>query len=232
MDNLSEKEFRVRWMGHSTWELTTTAGKRIVIDPWYTDNPKSPDANPLMSADWVLLTHDHWDHVKDVHQFVKSGARVVTQPEVEERFVTEEKLPRESFVRMNIGGTVTLDDIHLTMIHAHHSARRGTAAGLVIQRENTTIMNLGDTGLFNDLLLFGELWHPTLLMVPIGGQFTMGSFEAARAVKMIQPKACVPMHYGTFSILEQTPDLFINEVRMIAQEVECWAPRPGEIREW
>ncbi|WP_226037521.1 metal-dependent hydrolase [Aquibacillus saliphilus] len=230
---MSENQMKTRWMGHSTWELTTSTGKTIVVDPWYTDNPKNSSSSANVKADYVLITHDHWDHVKDVPVLVQNGAKVVTQPEVVKRFVQDHELPDEAFIRINMGGTVTLEEgIHVTLFQAFHSSDSGNPGGLIIRDGDVTIMNTGDTSLHGDLQLYGELYPPTLLMLPIGDRFTMGIRDAAKAVSMIKPEFCVPMHYSTFPAIEQDPSQFEKEVNKLIPEVSCWLPNPGQEKAW
>jgi len=230
---MTEKYIKTRWMGHATWELITSTGKKIVIDPWYTDNPKNPSSNEDFTPDYVLLTHDHWDHVKDIPAFIKKGAKVITQPEVEKRMVEDYDVSGDSFIRINTGGTVTLeDDIHVTLFHAFHSADSGTPGGLIIRFGDVTIMNTGDTALHGDLELYGKLYSPNLLMLPIGDRFTMGIRDAAQAVSMVQPEYCVPMHYNTFPAIEQDPEQFESLVKSVAPNATCWIPESGEERTW
>ena len=228
------KDFiETKWMGHATWELKTSSGKTLVIDPWYTENPVNPGQAEHVKADYVLISHDHWDHVKDVLVFVQHGAKVVTLPEVENRFVEERELPQDAFIRANLGGTVPLDDdIKVTLFQAFHSADSGVPCGLIIQFRDITIMDVGDTALHKDMELYGELYPPTLLFVPIGDRFTMGIREAALAVKMIKPKFVVPKHYNTFPAIEQDPKAFAEEVAKVAPDVEVWLPEPGDKRVW
>jgi len=228
-----EKNISVRWMGHATWELKTSSGKKIVIDPWYTDNPRRPENSDDLTADYVLITHDHWDHVKDVPTFVRNGAKVITQPEVEKRLVEEHSLSSDSFERINTGGTITLEDgIQVTLIQAFHSADSGTPGGLIIRFGDVTIMNTGDTALHKDLELYGRLYQPTLLMLPIGDRFTMGIRDAAEAVAMIQPKHYVPQHYNTFAAINQDAARFEAAVKETGSEAGSWIPEPGEAKTW
>lgn len=230
---MAEKYVKTRWMGHSTWELTTSSRKKLVIDPWYTDNPKNPSSSDDFTPDYVLITHDHWDHVKDVPNFIKKGAKVITQPEVEKRMVEDYDVSGDAFIRINTGGTVTLeDDIRVTLIPAFHSADSGTPGGLIIRFGDITIMNTGDTALHGDLQLYGKLYPPTLLMLPIGDRFTMGIRDAAEAVAMVQPKYCVPQHYNTFPAIEQDPAQFKALVEEKSPETTCWIPIIGEERIW
>lgn len=230
---LVKRFIETRWMGHATWELKTSTGKTIVIDPWYTQNPVNPGKAEEVRADYVLISHDHWDHVKDVPVLVRNGAKVVTLPEVERRFINDHDLSQESFIRANLGGTVPLDgDIQVTLFQAFHSADSGVPCGLIIRHGEVTIMDVGDTALHKDLELYGKLYPPTLLMVPIGDRFTMGIRDAAIAVSMIKPKYVVPKHYNTFPAIEQSPEAFADEVVKVAPEVKVWLPRPGDQRLW
>ena len=224
---------KTRWLGHSTWEIETSTGKKIVIDPWYTDNPKNPESSEAVSADYVLITHDHWDHVKDVPTLVRNGAKVITQPEVVKRFVKDHDLADDSFIRINMGGTVELEDgIKVTLFHAFHSADSGNPGGLIIRFGDITIMNTGDTALHGDLELYGKIYRPTLLMLPIGDRFTMGIHDAAQAISMIQPDYYVPMHYSTFPAIDQNPKSFKEAVEKTNSKAKSWIPNPTEERTW
>ncbi|MFC2949711.1 metal-dependent hydrolase [Virgibacillus sediminis] len=230
---MAENYLKTRWMGHSSWELETAKGKKLVIDPWYTDNPKNPGDVEEVEADYVLITHDHWDHVKDVPELIKKGAKVVAQPEVEKRFVQDHGVSGESFIRINMGGTVGLEeDLKVTLFHAFHSADSGAPGGLIIRSGGVTIMNVGDTALHKDLELYGEIYQPTLLMLPIGDRFTMGPRDAARAVSMVQPKHYVPMHYSTFPAIDQNPKEFEKLVKETGVKADSWIPEPGEEKSW
>ena len=132
-----------------------------------------------------------------------------------------------------MGGTITLeDDLKVTLFQAFHSADSGMPGGLIIRFGDITIMNVGDTAIHGDMKIYGELYPPTLLLLPIGDRFTMGIRDASQAVSMINPKYCAPMHYNTFPAIEQDPKVFEAEVKKVAPDVECWLPNPGEERTW
>lgn len=221
----------IRWVGHSTFEVTG-AGLRLVLDPFYAQNPVAKGAQ-VPAADWVLVTHDHGDHVADVPAAVKAGARVLTQPETRRRFAAELGVPADRIVEMNVGGTVRLGEkAEATMIHAFHSSDSGTPAGYIVKLDGFTFAHLGDTGLFADLKTFGELYAIDLAMVPIGGHYTMDAGAAAKAVAWLGAKVAVPMHYRTFPVLAQSADGFVAALRREAPRAEAWVPEPGEAREF
>lgn len=217
---------KVRWVAHSTFELRTDGGVRIAIDPFYSGN-RLTDA-PVPEVDWVLITHDHGDHVADAPEAAKKGAKLVVQPETAARFATQLGVAQERLVGMNIGGTVRLgDDAEATMIHAFHSSDTGEPAGYIMRLGGVTVAHLGDTGLFSDLRMFGELHSIDVAMIPIGGHFTMDARAAAKAVAWLGARVAIPMHYRTFPVLAQSADEFVEAVKREAPGTEVWAPDPG-----
>lgn len=217
---------RLRWLSHSGWELTTAAGARIFIDPWLSGNPLAPVAvQELEPAQFVLLTHDHDDHASDVPAVLeRTGAALVGQPEIVDRYGGG----REGNVGMNIGGTVDLGAIRVTMTDAFHSSRTGMPAGYIITLEDgLTIYHAGDTGLHANMATWGELFKIDVALLPIGDRFTMDGAQAARALKMLRPKLALPMHYKTFPLLAQSADSFIEHARVHAPGVEVRVLEPG-----
>lgn len=221
----------VTWVGHATFEFITSNNIVVVIDPWYTNSPVATRPVPD-HADFVLVTHDHWDHVTDVPELARRGAKVVTQPEVEARLAAEEGVPAASCMRINIGGTVQLtDDVRVTMIPAIHSARSGTPAGFILQIAGVTIAHLGDTALYSDLQMYGERFFIDLALVPAGDHFTMGPREAARASTYLRARVAAPMHYKTFAALVQSPEPFAVALKELGDSgSDCWMPTIGESR--
>lgn len=228
----------VKWLSHAGFLITSSGGKAIVIDPWLTHNPLSPmSAADIKVAKIVLLTHDHQDHSSDAVQIAKStGATVVAQFEVSGRLREQGGLPESQTVNgmgMNIGGSVTLDGITVTMVQAFHSSPFGTPCGYVVRLEDgTTIYHSGDTGIFESMKLIGELYPLDLALLPIGSVFTMDPYQAAKAVSLLKPKRVIPMHYKTFPFLEQSADSFVSLTRQQAPQAEVVVLSPGQEYKW
>lgn len=222
------------WWGHSTCEIRTEQGLHVLIDPWFKGNPSYPREQAPEKADLILLTHDHRDHTGDPGHLVEllkaTGAKLVAQPEIITR-LTGLGVPSEACVGMNVGGTFRMKDFSAKMVHAFHSSISGTPAGYIMTVGDTRIYHLGDTGLFGDLKLFGELWPMDIVLVPIGGHFTMDAADAAIAVSWLRPRKAVPIHYATFPALAQDAGEFQAEVRRQAPGVEVLVPKAGDIIE-
>ncbi|HET7170382.1 MAG TPA: metal-dependent hydrolase [Gaiellales bacterium] len=229
---------RLTWFGHATWLLETPGGKRVLIDPWFTGNPKAPQDFDLGTIDVMLLSHGHSDHTADVVRLAgeKKPKAVIGMIELMDYF---EGKGVENGVGMNKGGSTEAEGIRVTMTHAHHSSSfgeedgtivyTGEPAGLIITLENGfKIYFAGDTTVFGDMALIGELYAPDVAMLPIGDFFTMGPFEAAKAVELLGVKRVIPMHYGTFPALPGTPDGLRDELgKRGLNDVEVIATEPG-----
>lgn len=225
----------VKWLSHAGFLVSSPGGKMIFIDPWLTNNPLSPmTVDDVKAANIVLVTHDHFDHSADAAQIAKNtGAMVVAQPEVGAKFREQLGVPESQIVfgvgGMNIGGSIALEGITVTMVQAFHSSPTGTPCGYVVKLEDgTTIYHAGDTGIFSSMSLIGELYPLDLALLPIGSHFTMDSRQAAKAVALLKPKKVIPMHFKTFPILEQSADSFVEMVRNQMPRVEVVVLSPGE----
>ena len=204
----------ITWLGHATFLLKSPGGKRIVLDPWVTGNPTSPEsAKKLGQLDLMLITHGHRDHTGDAVSIGRSsGARVVAPYEVS---VWLQQKGLKSVTGMNPGGTLKALGLQVTMVPAMHSSSieedgriiyLGVAAGYVITFEDgLTIYFSGDTSIFGDMRLIGEMYSPSIAFLPIGDLYTMGPEQAAKACELLGVKQVVPMHYGTFPTLTGTP---------------------------
>ena len=224
---------KIKYFGYAGFRILSEKGKIIIIDPWFTDNPMaSCTANDITKADLVLVTHDHFDHVGDAAQIVKAtGATLVGMPETVGRLM-EDGVPESQIVYgmgMNIGGTVQLDGICITMTQAFHSSQTAAPAGYIIKLENgLTCYHAGDTGVFSSMEIFGKLYNIDLAMLPIGGVFTMDPSQAVMAAKLLGVGKVIPMHYGTFPVLEQTPASFVEMMKKSLPDVEVVILEPGE----
>jgi L-ascorbate metabolism protein UlaG (beta-lactamase superfamily) len=213
---------KLTWLGHATFLLETPGGKRAIIDPWITGNPKCPESlQDPGHLDLILVSHGHSDHTADVVGLAKEkGASVLTMVELAGWFGSQGV---EKAIGFNKGGSCEAEGITVTLTDAHHSSSvegpegsivyTGEPAGMIITLENGyKIYFAGDTCVFGDMALIGELYAPDLAMLPIGDFFTMGPFEAAKAVELLGVKRVLGMHYGTFPALAGTPQGLRDEL--------------------
>ena len=216
---------KIKWLGHATFEIQT-GNKHIFIDPFITENPKSPiKLDDITDADLICVTHDHFDHLGDTIMLSKNtGAPVACIYELgmhlQEKGVKVEAMNKGSFTKIN--------DILVSLTLAQHSSQFGNPVGILLNIENKMVYHAGDTSLFKDMELIRDLYQPTVAMLPIGGYYTMGPKEAAQAVSFIKPKIVIPIHYGTFPILEQNPNSFIKEVEKISPDTKIMILEIGE----
>ena len=224
----------VLWLGQAAFKITTLGGKVIVIDPFLIRNPKTPaeykDLKGLGKVDVVLVTHGHWDHVDDAAALAKlNKARLYAPAGLKDTLIAIGEIPAELAPGMNKSGIVTPlgPEIKFNMVRAEHSSEYswknpatgktenlpgGEPVGWIIELENGfKIYHMGDTGLFGDMRFIGEFYKPDLVLVPIGGNFTINAQLGAYAIReMIKPKYAIPMHYGTFPILAGKPEDFVK----------------------
>lgn len=207
---------KITWLGHSAFLFE--AEKKLLIDPFISGNPLAPCSPEELNPDIIAVTHGHRDHLGDTIEIGKrAGCRIVSIHEVA-NYIKSKGVFAEG---MGKGGTVNVEGIKLTMTDALHSSSidasgfsfdGGSPAGFIIRINGHSIYHAGDTGVFGDMQLIGELYEPELALLPIGDKFTMGIKEAAKAVELIQPKIVIPMHYNTFDVISQDPLKFKQAV--------------------
>ena len=228
----------ITWLGHSTFIVRTPGGKRLLFDPWLTGNPACPDAHRKPpKVDVILASHGHFDHIGDLVACAReSGAPVVGI------FELCDWLGRkgiQNVAPMNKGGSQEIAGLRVTMTDARHSSGfvdngqmvyLGEAAGYVVRLEDgRSIYYAGDTSLFGDMRLIGELYAPEIAFLPIGDRFTMDPAAAARACEMLGARLVVPMHWGTFPLLTGTPAALKTLVE--PRGVQLLELKPGETAE-
>jgi L-ascorbate metabolism protein UlaG (beta-lactamase superfamily) len=203
------------WLGHASIRLRLTDGTVLLIDPWLEGNPACPEAEHSQDrVDGVYITHGHFDHIGDT--LALSTAHSPQVFAIHEISVFLESQGVGNVVGSNKGGSVTgPGGITATLVDAVHSSGMsgdegiipgGEAAGWILAvPDGPTVYHAGDTTVFGDMQLIGELWSPDLALLPIGGHYTMGPDHAAVAARMLGVSAVVPIHYGTFPILDGTP---------------------------
>ncbi|MGH2345308.1 MAG: metal-dependent hydrolase [Chloroflexota bacterium] len=224
----------VTWLGHSTFKVTSVDGKSLLIDPWLTGNPRCPEGEKVQSdIDLMLCTHGHFDHIGDAVATAKAASPTVVG--IFELCSWMERKGVTNTAPMNKGGSVRLGDITVTMVHADHSCGiteddgsivyGGEAVGYVIEFENGfRLYHAGDTAVFGDMKLIGDLYRPDLAMLPIGDRFVMSPREAALAARLLGVSTVIPMHFGTFPLLTGTPDA----LRAENSELQVVELEPGQ----
>jgi L-ascorbate metabolism protein UlaG (beta-lactamase superfamily) len=216
----AEGKTELLWFGQAGYRITTPGGKVIIIDPWLTGGPRTPapykDLAALGKVDLLLVTHGHVDHLGDAPEIAKRYQTVLYGPaDMVTPLITLGALPANLGHRFNKSGYVTpLPGIKVTAVKAEHSSLivwknpqtgkmesfpAGEAVGYIIELENGfKIWHMGDTGLFTDMQFIADYYKPDLVMMPIGGNFTMNPEDAAYAARnWIKPGMVIAMHYGS-----------------------------------
>lgn len=209
------KGLQVTWLGHGTFKLRAPSGKVALLDAWVQDNPACPaDQKQVGKLDLMLITHGHFDHIGNAIAVAREAQpdRVIGVFEIAAWL---EKKGVQNTVGMNKGGTLDLGWVRVTLVHADHSCGildgdqiiyGGEAVGYVLAFENgPRVYAAGDTNLFGDMRIIGELYQPDVAILPIGDFYTMGPAEAAYAAQLVNAPAVIPAHFGTFPALSGTP---------------------------
>jgi len=249
------EQVEVLWLGHATTRITSTTGKVIVIDPFLKKNPTTPlkykDLKAIGKVDLILITHGHADHTQDLAELSRlTGATVVTNWDLANNLSSLGVIDGSKAIGMNKGGTVAPigRGIKVHMVPAEHSSSvelllldrggpgskeprhfdGGGAAGYVIELENGfKIYHTGDTDVFGDMALINKFHAPDLALVCIGGFFTMDPERAAYAVReLIRPKQVIPIHYGTYPMINRTPAEF--KAALGDAPIEMLHVKPGQ----
>jgi L-ascorbate metabolism protein UlaG (beta-lactamase superfamily) len=242
-------ETQLTWYGQSAFKIVTPSSKVLLVDPWLT-NPVFEKAKDELAAlkhvDLILVTHGHSDHVGDAVEIGKrTRAKLVATFDLSAAIVSALGYPSDLAdmeTTGHMGGTLTLfgGEVAVTFVPAWHGSAvskeetappvyAGTPAGLVIAlRDGPTIYHTGDTDLFSDMALVSRFHKIDTMLVCIGDHFTMGPARAAEAVRLVNPREVIPMHYGTFPVLTGTPEAFEAELTKRKIKVQVQVMKVGE----
>ncbi len=219
------------FVGHGTY-LLNIGGKKIVVDPFFTSNPATDMAADAVEADYMLISHGHFDHVEDAISIAKrTGAMVVSNFEIG-AWLMKQGVAAGRVHQQHIGGGFNYDFGRVKLTIAHHGSGLpdgsdgGNPAGLLISAEGKNIYLACDTALFTDMKLYGEVGID-LFVVPIGDNFTMGPDDALTAVHFVQPKVVVPCHYNTWPLIAQDGEAWRQRVEA-ETDAQAAILKPGE----
>jgi L-ascorbate metabolism protein UlaG (beta-lactamase superfamily) len=232
-DEFGKGAVKLRWLGHAAFEIESSGGTKILIDPFIKDNPVTPE--PLKKLDRyknadkpsvICVSHSHGDHSADAKEIAKlSGAPVIGMIE----WVSALGLSPEQSKGGNIGGEIRVGDVSVHLVPATHSTDGGSPIGFVIEfADGRTLYHTGDTWIMSDMALIEEVHHPDIVLTCAGGgPYTQSPTVAALAMnKFFNPSVIVPMHYATFPVIATEA-----EVRTaFARDSRAVIMKPGETK--
>ncbi len=206
---------KLKYFSHSAFQITTDNGKIILIDPFLDSNPTSPVKSKDVSADFIVLTHAHSDHIGDAFSIAKRSNPLFICVNELANYCTSKGFKAHN---MHIGGSYNFEFGKLKFTIAHHGSMTpdgtygGEPAGVLLTIDGKIVYHTGDTGLFYDMKLIGELNKIDYMLLPIGDNFTMGIDDAVKAVEFVSPITAIPMHYNTFPVIKADPEEFKKKV--------------------
>lgn len=209
---------KLTFIGHDVFMLEH-GNTRIIFDPFLTGNPTATAKPEDIKVDYVLLTHGHGDHLGDGIQIAKANNAKVVAPYELATYCASKGCDVHP---MHIGGSHQFPFGRVKLTIAHHGSGieedgkmiyLGNPCGFLVTMDGKTVYHAGDTGLFLDMQLIGEMNNIDVALLPIGDNFTMGIDDAVKAVEFLKPKLAIPMHYKTFDVIEVNPQDFIDKVK-------------------
>jgi L-ascorbate metabolism protein UlaG (beta-lactamase superfamily) len=212
---------KLKYFSHSAFQLTTNTGKRILIDPFLDGNPTSTVNTRDVNADYIILTHAHGDHIGDGFSIAKRCDSTFICVNELANYCTNKGFKAHN---MHIGGGHKFEFGRVKFTIAHHGSMTpdnqyaGEPAGVILSIDGINLYHTGDTGLFYDMKLIGEMTALDYMLLPIGDNFTMGITDAVKAVELANPKYAIPMHYNTFSVIAADPFEFKKKIEIIGKK--------------
>lgn len=214
---------KLKYLSHSGFLLTLDDGKKIVIDPFLDGNPVAPLTSDQIDADYIILTHGHGDHLGDSFKIADRCSPLFICVNELADYCAGKGYKAHN---MHIGGGYNFDFGRVKFTIAHHGSKTpdgeyaGESAGVLVTVEGKTIYHTGDTGLFYDMKLIGEMNKIDYMMLPIGDNFTMGIDDAVKAVELCNPSVAIPMHYNTFPLIEADPNEFAEKITKLGKNAK------------
>ena len=225
---------KITWLGHAAFLIE--GRDKVLVDPFLTGNPKASVSPDEVECDLICVTHGHADHLGDALDIARrTGAPIASIVEMS-MYIERCDLHSTGF---NLGGTARVKNTDITMVPAFHSSSIGAPGlefsaampvGLIIDSEKP-VYHAGDTCVFSDMKLIGDLYKPEVALLPTGGFFTMDPKQAALAVSLIRPRIAVPMHYGTWEPIDSDPKEFERLVKESAPDAKVEIMEPGKTLE-
>jgi L-ascorbate metabolism protein UlaG (beta-lactamase superfamily) len=221
---------KATFIGHSC--VTVTDGKyNLIIDPFITGNHKATISADNVQVDYILATHGHGDHIGDAVAISKRTGATIIAPNELALWVRQKGAKAHT---MHIGGAHDFEFGNVKLTIAHHGSGAGESGleytgnpcGFILTMGGKVMYHTGDTGLFLDMKLIGEMHDIDAMFLPIGDNFTMGVDDAVKAVEFVKPKIVVPMHYNTWEIIDAKPGDFKKKLEENVCKVVIL--KPGE----
>ena len=223
---------KLTYHGHAAWSIESD-GRKILIDPFFTDNPLADTSADKVEADFILVSHAHGDHLGDTIAIAKrTNATVISNFEIYNYCVQQGVNAHP----MHIGGGFDFPFGRVKLTIAHHGSSfpdgsyGGNPCGFILQTGGKTIYDAADTALFYDMKLIGDQYALDAALLPIGDNFTMGPEDALQAVEFLHPKLVIPIHYNTFDPIKQDADAFARRCQD-EKGVSCVVLKPGDTHE-
>ncbi len=210
---------KITFLGHACFLIESDRHK-VIIDPFLTDNPQAAMKADEVEVDAIILTHGHNDHIGDTLSIAKrANALIIANFEIASYFGDKGATAHP----LHIGGSRKFDFGRVKLTPAFHGSSftdengqkhyMGMPAGVLLTMDDKIIYHLGDTGLFSDMKLIGDLNDIEVALIPIGGNFTMDVDDAVNAVEFIHPRSAVPMHFNTWEVINTDPQEFANKLK-------------------
>src|ERR1043165_4389563 len=230
-----KKTISITWLGHAAFEIVSPGGTDLLIDPCLTKNPATPAELKELSRyhpSHILVTHSHGDHLGDAVELAKLSKAKLVSVMMLDTFVTEGGLPREQIEPTNVGDQVIAGDVKIHVVPAMHSSEpSGRPVGYVLEfADGRMLYDEGDPGIFGDMSLIQEFYHPNILLMGCGspgnGQYVRTAWLAVN--RYFKPQVVIPMHYGAFPGSASEADIRA----VVGNDSRVKYMKPGETREF